>query len=111
MLPRTNTRPSFKILLFASKIDVESKDNLGRTPLSYATENGHGAIFILLLNTGKFDLKVKDNSGRTPLLYAAKNRNEVIVKALLDTVLSCYESVVSIIPRMENSSDVSSLPS
>ncbi|RYP21591.1 hypothetical protein DL767_009231 [Monosporascus sp. MG133] len=72
-------------LLASGKVDVNLKDNDGRTPLSQAAGNGHEAIVKLLLATGKADIDTKDNYGWTPLWYAAKNGHEAIVKLLLAT--------------------------
>jgi ankyrin repeat protein len=52
---------------------VLSKDgSYGRTPLHWASINGHTDIVALML-TKKADINVKDNHGRTPLHYAASN--------------------------------------
>jgi ankyrin repeat protein len=74
-----------KLLLDSGKIDANSKDTRGQTPLSWAAENGHEAVVKLLLETGKVDVDSKDTWGRTPLWRAAENGHEVIVKLLLET--------------------------
>ncbi|RYP66398.1 hypothetical protein DL771_007807 [Monosporascus sp. 5C6A] len=66
-------------------IDVDVKDNHGRTLLSWAAENGNEAVVRQLLATGKVDIDTKDNSGRTPLSLAAENGNEAVVRQLLAT--------------------------
>ncbi|KAJ3486515.1 hypothetical protein NLG97_g6599 [Lecanicillium saksenae] len=64
---------------------IDQRDSRDRTPLSYATEEGHEAIIKLLLATDKVDVDAKDDIGRTPLLYAAENGHEAIVKLLVAT--------------------------
>jgi ankyrin repeat protein len=70
-------------LLLATKVDADSKDNWGRTPLSYAAENGHETVVKLLLDTGKVDADSKENENRTPLSYAAAKGHEAVVRLLL----------------------------
>ncbi|KAL2839007.1 hypothetical protein BJX68DRAFT_258999 [Aspergillus pseudodeflectus] len=65
--------------------DVESKDFNGRTPLSWAAENGHEGVVQLLLETGKVDVDSKDSEyGRTPLSWAAIDGHEGVVELLLE---------------------------
>ncbi|GAT20835.1 ankyrin repeat protein [Aspergillus luchuensis] len=74
-------------LLETGDIDVESKDSeYGRTPLSWAAENGHEGVIKLLLDTGRVDIESKDSEhGRTPLSWAARYGHERVVQLLLDT--------------------------
>ncbi|KAF7181194.1 hypothetical protein CNMCM7691_000323 [Aspergillus felis] len=66
--------PAVKLLLETGKVDVDSMDSeYGRTPLSWAAQNGREAVVKLLLETGKADVNSKDKSGRTPLSWAAQN--------------------------------------
>jgi hypothetical protein len=67
------------------KYEIDQRDLSGRTPLSWAAENGQEAIAKLLLDTGKIDVDPKDDNGQTPLSLAAENGQEAIVKLLLDT--------------------------
>ena len=47
-------------LLLEKGAELESKDEYGRTPLSWAAENGHEAVVKLLLEKGA-ELESKDN--------------------------------------------------
>ncbi|EJP61221.1 Ankyrin repeat-containing protein [Beauveria bassiana ARSEF 2860] len=44
------------LLLDTDRIDIDTRDNNGQTPLSWAAENGHEAVVKMLLDTGKVDL-------------------------------------------------------
>ena len=50
-------------LLLEKGADVESKDQYGQTPLSWAAENGHEAVVKLLLEKGA-DVESKDRLAR-----------------------------------------------
>jgi len=60
-------------------IDVDSKDNYGQTPLSWAAAQGREAVVKLLVETGKVDVDSKDKNGRTPLSWAAAGGREAMV--------------------------------
>ena len=62
-------------LLLDKGADIESKDNYGQTPLSWAAERGHEAVVQLLLDKGA-DIESKDDDGRTPLSLAAKRGHD-----------------------------------
>ncbi|KAI9770862.1 MAG: hypothetical protein M1839_003025 [Geoglossum umbratile] len=74
-------------LLYSSgednRIEADSKDSSGQTPLSLAAEMGHEAVVKLLLEKGA-ELESKCRSGRTPLLWAAERGHEAVVKLLLE---------------------------
>jgi ankyrin repeat protein len=63
---------------------LELQDSYGRTPLSWAAQNGYEAVVQLLLENGA-DLESKDiEHERTPLLWAAINGHKAVVQLLLE---------------------------
>lgn len=62
-------------------MDVDLKDNDGRTLLSYAAEEGNEAIVKLLFEQGNVNVDSKGDDGRTPL--SAQCRHEAAVSLLL----------------------------
>jgi ankyrin repeat protein len=57
-----------KLLVETGKVDVDSKDTAGQTPLLRAVGQGHAAVVKLLVETGKVNVDSKDTAyGRTPL--------------------------------------------
>ena len=77
-----NGREVVKLLL-EEGAELESKDNDHRTPLSWASANGHEAVVKLLLEQGA-ELESKDNEGRTPLLRAAERGHKAAVMLLIE---------------------------
>jgi ankyrin repeat protein len=72
-----------KVLLATRKIDVNSKDKGGWTPLSCAARNGHAAVVEVLLARDGVDPDSKDaRYGQTPLSWAAAGGHEAVVKLL-----------------------------
>ncbi|KAG4270013.1 hypothetical protein FPRO04_11845 [Fusarium proliferatum] len=73
---------------------VDIADRTGRTPLSYASEQGHEAIMVVLLERGaKVDSQdgeivpkwhyENENAGRTPLSFATEQGHEAAVHILI----------------------------
>jgi ankyrin repeat protein len=60
-----------------------NKDVEGRTPLSWAAENGHEAMVRVLLGNQYVHSDSSDNEGRTPLSWASENGHEAVVKLLI----------------------------
>jgi len=81
----TGTRPLFDYYIRSpSKVDLDTRDEDGRTPLSLAVASGHEKTVELLLATGRVDPDADDADGRTLLWWARENGHEAIVKLLLD---------------------------
>lgn len=71
-----------RLLVAADRVDIDSRDSYGWTPLSKATEGGNEAVVRLLLATGKIDVESRDNEGWTPLSRAAGGGHEAVVRCL-----------------------------
>lgn len=65
------------------KIDLEIKNNLGKTPFLISVERNHYNMVYLLLNI--VDISTIDNNGENALIKACKNNNISIIKLLLST--------------------------
>jgi ankyrin repeat protein len=63
--------------------DANAKDNLGETPLHWASKNGHSQAVIELLEHGA-DVNAKDNVGIIPLHAASLKEHMQVFRALLD---------------------------
>ncbi|CAG9946078.1 unnamed protein product [Clonostachys rosea f. rosea IK726] len=71
-----------KHLLSITNVNVDWKDNSGRTPLSRAASGGHVAIIELLLDRGA-KIESESNTRRTLLSFAAEEGHQDIVEFLL----------------------------
>lgn len=71
------------VKLVLAECDLNT-NTYGRTPLSFAAENGYEEVVTLLLNDERVDPDYGDYKGRTPLSFAAANGQEEVVKLLLD---------------------------
>jgi ankyrin repeat protein len=69
--------------LLTEGIDVDLKDTEGRTPLMYASFNGHKEIIKLLIEKGA-NVNLGDRYGRTALMMASSGPYMESVKILLD---------------------------
>ncbi|KAH8728467.1 ankyrin repeat-containing domain protein [Phaeosphaeriaceae sp. PMI808] len=65
------------------RVDPDSEDQFGRTPLSWAVGRGQAPVVKQLLANDRVDPDSKDQSGRTPLSWAAEHGREAVVKQLL----------------------------
>ena len=66
----------------ADGADVNAKDKVGVTPLTYATFKGAKEITELLITTGA-DVNAKDVDGRTPLHRAASYSHNEVAELLI----------------------------
>ncbi|KAH8757821.1 ankyrin repeat-containing domain protein, partial [Hyaloscypha sp. PMI_1271] len=72
-----------ELLLATGKVELETKDNSGRTPLSHAAQRGHEAIVKLLLEK-QANVDLKDENGRMPLSYATESGHEAVARLLCE---------------------------
>ncbi|KND87822.1 Ankyrin repeat domain-containing protein 50 [Tolypocladium ophioglossoides CBS 100239] len=78
-MPRNSNTAVIKLLL--GRVNVELSDKDGRTPLSWAVEEGNDAVIKLLLEKGA-NAESSDTEGRTPLSLAADQGHEDVIKLL-----------------------------
>ena len=64
--------------------EPNSQDSDGRTPLSWAAEEGYASIVRLLLSRGDIVADSRDTYDRTSLSFAAERGHEAIVRLLLN---------------------------
>ena len=64
-------------------IDINSKDNNSRTPLSHTTATGDAVTVNLLLQRRGIAIDLKDNNSRTPLSWATTNSDNIVTLFLL----------------------------
>ncbi|CZR53498.1 uncharacterized protein PAC_03377 [Phialocephala subalpina] len=69
--------------LLMRAVELDPRDDGGRTPLSWATGNGHVAVVQLLIKQDSLELNSKDHNGRTPLSWASVAGEEAVVRLLL----------------------------
>ncbi|KAH7237429.1 hypothetical protein B0J15DRAFT_538684 [Fusarium solani] len=74
-----------KLLLSMGEVDVNLRDNSGKTPLYWAATLGHQGIVDLLLATGQADVNVTIEGGQTAISMARAKKHEGIVRSLLGT--------------------------
>jgi ankyrin repeat protein len=79
---KRNNLPEVSRLLSVGA-DVNAKDNLGVTPLHWASENGHVQVVIELLGHGA-NIEAKENAGWTPLHLASMRGHVQVVVELLE---------------------------
>ena len=73
-----------RLLVQREDVPVNPRDDMGRTPLSWAAVRGHEVVVRLLLERKDVQPDSKDNMGQTPLSLAAAEGHETIVRLLLE---------------------------
>lgn len=74
-----------KHLIASNKdLDVDEKNDGGRTPLAAAATEGHEEAVKLFLETGKVDVNSSDWLGFTPLYYAIMMQHDAVIHLLLE---------------------------
>ncbi len=63
---------------------ADSRDTSGRTPMSYAAQNGNENVVKTFLGRNDVNPNSQDKYGHTPLSYATTFGHKIIVKLLLD---------------------------
>jgi ankyrin repeat protein len=72
-------------LLLDSNADINLEDKRGRTPLLWATQEGHETIVSELLASAGVDVDHPDPDGRAPLSHAAELGRGEVIQLLLDS--------------------------
>ena len=73
-----------QLLLGREDVNPDRPDNVNRTPLACAAQNGHDRVVQLLLRRGDVNPDMRDNLGLTPLSYADNNKHKGVVSLILD---------------------------
>jgi ankyrin repeat protein len=73
-----------EILARREDVKVDSEDGLGRTPLSYAIEEGRGKVVHALIETFGADIHRRDKNGWPPFSYAAHTGSRIVLQRLSD---------------------------
>ena len=79
-----------KLLVENYKVNPNSEDNDGRTPLSWAAGNGHKDVAKMLIETGKVEVDSTDYNSWTPLSWAAEEGHEAVVKLLQSSIATQF---------------------
>ena len=72
-----------RLLATGNRVNPDSKNYRGQTPLFLACTNGHRDVVRHLKDHSKVDINAKDEKSETPLSQAAKNGHTGVVKDLL----------------------------
>ena len=81
---------SIKYLVEQCRVNVETKDSDGRTPLYIASREGHLEVVKYLVEQCHADVEAKNVNGATPLYLASENSHLDVVKYLFE---ACHANV------------------
>ena len=73
-------------LLRLEGIDVNAKDEIGRTPLHWASHHGHKELALALAANEAVDVNAKNKNGRIPLHFACQKGLKEVALKLLDSL-------------------------
>ena len=71
-------------LLIERGVEINAKDDAGRTALMFAARKGHEAVVRLLTERGDVEINAKDKEGKIVLMYAAEEGHEAVVRLLIE---------------------------
>jgi hypothetical protein len=71
--------------LEAPNVDVNIKDQVGKTACHRSAEKGHEAVIIKLLEAPNVDVNIQDQFGKTALHYSVEMGHEAVVIKLLES--------------------------
>ncbi|KAL4897764.1 ankyrin repeat-containing domain protein [Aspergillus ambiguus] len=74
-----------EVLLGTGKVNPNSRDRYGRTPLSYAAEFSKPAVAKLLLETGVVGIDQESDEGCSPFFYSVEAGNTATAELLLNS--------------------------
>jgi ankyrin repeat protein len=95
-------------------VDVNSKNNVGSTPLYLACTFRHANVVKILIDRGA-NVNINTKNGRTPFQQACENNDATVVKLLIDggadevAKNNCFTYVTSLAENLNNESRYSSL--
>ncbi|KAH8810407.1 ankyrin repeat-containing domain protein [Flagelloscypha sp. PMI_526] len=72
-----------ELLIARNDVDINSQDEIGRSPLSLSCENGYDGVVVLFLARNDVQVNSQDMDGRTSLFLACVNRRYGVMELLL----------------------------